>query len=413
MADYAYKFRLYPTAEQKEFITKSIGCVRFVYNYMLYKAKEDYEKHGTKWNLYAYKKLLPQLKQQYPFLKEINSQSLQQAVINLDNAFEAFFAKRSGFPTFKKKKHERKGSFCVPQHFKIAGDKIYIPKLKTPIKAKIHRKIEGTVRSLTITKTATDKYYVSILVEYKAKILPFTNRACGIDLGVKDFATITIGNQDRAITYKISNPKHLAKYEKQLKTLQKQLSRKQHPRYKGDKTPFSNNYLKHSQKIAKLYEKITNARNDFLHKLSSDIINENQVIVVEDLNVKGMMQNRHLSKAISDVSWHAFIQMLKYKSQWYGRQLIQADRFYPSSKTCSYCGYVNTNLELSDRAWVCPNCGAILDRDANASVNLYLVGLEQPELTPVERGSVADPMVVTLSYAKKHPLCEAGSFSIY
>ncbi len=402
MADYVYKFRLYPTAEQKDFINKSIGCARFVYNYMLYKAKENYEKYGTKWNLYVYKKLLPQLKQDYPFLKEVNAQSLQQAVINLDNAFKAFFAKRSGFPTFKKKK-DKKGSFCIPQHFKIEDDKIYIPKLKTPIKAKIHRKIEGAIRSLTITKTATDKYYVSILVERELKVLPFTTRTCGIDLGIKDFATITSGNQERAITYKISNPKHLAKYEKRLIKLQRQLSRKQHPKYKNDKTPFSNNYIKQSQRIAKLYEKITNVRKDFLHKLSSAIINENQVIVVEDLNVKGMMQNRHLSKAISDVSWSEFIRMLKYKANWYGRQLIQADRFYQSSKTCSCCGYVNQNLALSDRAWLCPNCGAILDRDANASVNLYLLGMEQPEVKPVERGSVADPAVVTLPYAKKAP----------
>ncbi len=363
----------------------------------------------TFWRVLVLLKISLGYPRENPLFFKREMKALQQAVSNLDDAFKTFFTKRSKFPVFKKKRHERKGGFQVPQYFKIDGDKIYVPKLKTPIKAKIHRKIEGVIKSLTITKTFTDKYYVSILVERKTKILPFTNRACGIDLGVKDFATITSGTQERAITYKISNPKHLAQYEKRLKALQKQLSRKQHPRYKGDKTPFSNNYLKHSQKVAKLHEKISNQRMDFLHKLSSAIINENQVIAVEDLNVKGMLKNRRLSKSISDVSWSEFIRMLKYKSQWYNRQLIQANRFYPSSKTCSYCGYINTNLTLSDRAWLCPNCNTILDRDANASVNLYLIGTEQPEFKPVERGSVDDPAAVALPYAKKHPLCEAGS----
>ncbi len=407
MSHYVFKFRIYPTNKQKEFINKSIGCVRFVYNHILYKAKKDYDVNNSKWNYYEYKKLLPKIKQQYPFLKEANSQSLQQAIINLDRAFKSFFKKQSKFPVFKKKKYRYSGSFQIPQHFKIEGSKIHIPKLKTGIKVRFHRKIEGKIKSLTITKTASDKYYISILVDKDIKQLTITNNICGIDVGIKTFATITSGNKYKKTTYKIDNHKYLTKSEKRLTKLQRQLSRKQHPIKKGDKTPFSRNYLKYSKRVAKIYEKINSQRNDFLHKLSSVIISENQAIVVEDLNVSGMIKNHHLAKAISDVGWSKFINMLRYKAQWYGRNLFKVDRFFPSSKICSNCGYIKKDLNLSDRAWVCPKCGIIHDRDINASINLFNVGQELSELTPVERGSVDDP--TAMPYAKKHPLSESGS----
>ena len=407
MSNYVYKFRIYPTKEQKEFINKSIGCVRFIYNHILYKAKKDYEIDNSKWNYYEYKKLLPKLKEKYPFLKEINSQSLQQAVINLDRAFKSFFKKQSKFPVFKKKKYRYSGSFQIPQHFKIEGNKIHIPKLKSGIKVRFHRKMDGKIKSLTITKTASDKYYISILVDKNIKQLTTANNICGIDVGVKTFATITSGNQYKRTTCKIDNHKYLNRSEKRLTKLQRQLDRKQHPRYKGDKTPFSRNYLKYSKRVAKMHEKISNQRNDFLHKLSSAIISENQAIVVEDLNVSGMLKNHHLAKAISDVGWYKFINMLKYKAEWYGRNLIKVDRYFPSSKTCSSCGYIKKDLSLSDRVWTCPQCGMTRDRDINASINLFTVGQELSEVTPAERGSVDDP--TAMPYAKKHPLNETGS----
>ncbi len=385
-----------------------MGCSRFIYNYILAKSKENYEKDKVGWNAYDYIKLLPKLKKEYPFLKEVDSQSLQQTILNLNDSFKRFFKKQSKFPVFKKKKNS--GSFKVGQYFKIIDNKIKIPKLKSLIKVKMDRKIEGEIKNLTITKTTTDKYYVSITVVKEIKKKPIINKIAGIDLGLKDFATITTGiNEFNYNSYKIGNQKTLSKYAKRLKRLQRQLSKKQHPTALK-KISVSNNFKKQSKKVAKVHEKISNVRNDFLHKLSSTIINENQVIVVEDLNIKGMLRNHHLAKSISDVSWYTFISMLKYKSQWYGRQIIEADRYYPSSKLCHNCGYKNDDLKLSDRIWICPQCGAILDRDINASINLYTLGLGQSEFTPVETNTVDEQVTVMLNI-HPHLVVETGSFN--
>ena len=402
---YTYHFRLYPNNSQQKFLKQQMGSVRFVYNKILEIAISEYEKNNKKWNYYEYKKLLPKLKKQYPFLKEINSQSLQGAVINLNKAFKAFFKGISKFPKFKRKR-KRNGSFAVPQHFRIQDNKIFVPKLKTGIKARFHREIEGKIKSLTISGTPTNKYYVSILVEKDIKKLQLSQSICGIDVGIKSFATIAQGDSNIKLS-KIDNPNYLSKSEKRLKRLQKQLDRKQHRRTKEDNTKASKNYIKFSKIVSNLHEKIKNQRKNFLHKLSKSVINDNQVITVENLNVKGMLKNHHLAKAISDTGWSMFINMLKYKAEWYGRTFIQVDRFYPSSKTCSNCGYIKKDLKLSDRQWICPVCGTHHDRDINASVNLYKIGQELSEYTPVERGSVDDPTV--MPYAKKHPLAEAGS----
>ena len=377
---YIYRFRLYPNKKQVEFLNHQIGHCRFVYNKFLEIAKEDYEKEGKSWHYYEYKRLLPKLKQEFPFLKEANSQSLQEAVKWLDRAFKNFFKGLAKFPKFKSKK--RTNSISIPQHFRIEGDRIKIPKLKTAIKFKKHREIEGKIKNISITKLPSGKFYLNILADREIEPLPKTDKVVAIDVGLTHFCTLSTGE-------KIENPRNLLKTERRLKKLQRKLSRK----VKGGKK-----YHKLQRRIAKLHEKVVNQRNDFLHKLSKKIIGDNQAVIVEDLNVKGLIQNGNLSKHIADASWRRFISYLEYKAKLYGRKLIEVNPFYPSSKLCSVCGYKNENLKLSDRKWECPKCGTQHDRDYNATLNLLkeglkhlkglltsrAVGLERPELTPVE-----------------------------
>ncbi|ADY73402.1 transposase, IS605 OrfB family [Desulfurobacterium thermolithotrophum DSM 11699] len=355
---YVYRFRLYPNREQVEFLNCQIGHCRFVYNKLLEIAKELYKKENKKWNYYEYKKLLPKLKEEYPFLKEANSQSLQEAVKWLDRAFKNFFKGLVKFPKFKSKK--RVNSVSIPQYFKIEENRIKISKLETPIKFKKHRSIEGKVKSISITKLPSGKFYLNVLVDREIEPLPETDKVVAIDVGLTHFCTLSTGK-------KIENPRHLLKTERKLKKLQRKLSRK----VRG-----SNKYLKLQKKIAKLHEKIVNQRNYFLHKLSRKIISDNQAMIVEDLNVKGMLKNSNLSKHIADASWRRFISYLEYKAKLYGRKLVKINTFYPSSKLCSVCGYKNGNLKLSDRNWKCPNCGTEHDRDYNATLNLLREGLK-------------------------------------
>ncbi len=386
---YVYRFRLYLNREQEEFINIQIGHCRFVYNKLLEIAKRNYEQEGKKWNYYEYKKLLPKLKEEFPFLKEANSQSMQEAVKWLDRAFKNFFKGLSGFPKFKSKK--KINSVSIPQHFKIEGNKVRIPKLKTPIRFIKHREIEGKIRSISITKTPTGKFYLNVLVKREKEPLPKTEKVVAVDVGLTHFCTLSTGE-------KIENPKHLIKTERRIKKLQKQLSRKK----KGSKR-----FKILVKRIAKLHEKVRNQRNDFLHKLSKHIIGDNQAVIVEELNVKGLVKNSNLSKHIADASWRRFIQFLEYKAKLYGRVLIKVDTFYPSSKLCSVCGFKKGDLKLSDREWECPRCGIKHDRDYNATLNLLkegltrlkrVVGVDCPELMPVEGVTIP---------------CEAGSPSIY
>ena len=386
---YVYRFRLYPNREQEKILNKQIGHCRFVYNKLLEIAKRDYKQEGKKWNYYEYKKLLPRLKEEFPFLKEANSQSLQEAVKWLDRAFKNFFKGLSGFPKFKSKK--RTNSVSIPQHFKIEGNKVRIPKLKTPIRFIGHREIEGKIKSISITKTPTGKFYLNVLVEREIEPLPKTKKVVAIDVGLTQFCTLSTGE-------KVKNPKHLIKTEQRIKKLQKQLSRKK----KG-----SRRFKILAKRIAKLHEKVKNQRNDFLHKLSKQIIGDNQAVIVEDLNVRGLIQNSNLSKHIADAGWSRFIQFLEYKAKLYGRLLIKVDTFYPSSRLCSRCGFKKEDLKLSEREWECPVCKTKHDRDYNATLNLLreglarlkrAVGVDCPELMPVEGTFVP---------------CEAGSPSIY
>jgi len=277
---------------------------------------------------------------------------------------------------------------------------LYLPKIREGVKIELHRKFDDKVKSVTISRTNEGKYYASILVETqnpRNKVVEPKSRACGIDLGLEHFVTVT--NDFRS--YKVEHPKYLLKGEERLKRLQKSFSKKQ----KGSK-----NSEKARLRLARQHAYITNARNDFLHKLSKAIIDENQVVVVEDIHVKGLLKTR-LAKSIADSGWSKFLSYLKYKAEWYGRTFIQVDRFFPSSKLCHRCGYKNDDLTLHDRTWCCPACGETHDRDENASINLYYVGLGRPEVTPVEQALVDDRSPNGLP---KKPSCdETGSLTSY
>ena len=367
--NYVYRFRLYPTKEQEQFLRQEIGNARFVYNKILAIAKEEYEKEQKRWSYYEYKKLLPKLKEEYEFLKLSNSQSLQEAVKHLSEAFKRFFKGLSSFPKFKKKKYLNKIS--IPQHFKLIDNKVKIPKLKTALKFKKHREIRGVIKSISIVMMPSGKFYLNILTQKEIEPLIKKDKAIAIDMGLSDFIT-TSDNQA------IKNPKHFKKLERRLKLCQRKLSRKQ---------KHSNNFKKYAKKVAKLHEKITNTKNDFLHKLSRELINKNQVIIVENLNIKGLIKNKKLSKHIHQASWNRFISMLEYKAKWYKKELIKVDRFFASSKICSVCGYKNDNLTLSQREWICPKCNTLHQRDYNASLNLLKEGLKQVGLERPEAGS--------------------------
>ncbi|MHB9892189.1 transposase [Clostridium botulinum] len=354
----AYKYRIYPNKEQKLYFAKTFGCTRFIYNKMLtdriksYKENKDLDIKQSKYPTPA------QYKKEFEWLKEIDSLALANAQLNLDKAYKNFFRDKSiGFPKFKSKKsnyhsyttNNQKGTIY------IENSRIKIPKLKTMIKIKLHRKFDGIIKSCTVSKTPSNKYYISILVDAENNQLPKTNKKVGIDVGLKEFATTSDGDF-------FGNPKWLRKSEKRLAKLQKDLSRKKKN---------SNNRKKARLKIARLHEKITNQRKDFLHKLSMQIISENQVIVIEDLKVSNMLKNHRLAKAISEVSWYEFRTMLEYKCKWYGRELIIAPSNYASSQLCSNCGNKsNQTKDLSCRTYICPVCGMIMDRDLNASKNL-------------------------------------------
>lgn len=362
----AFKYRIYPDDEQIVLLEKHFGCIRSVYNWGLSARQLAYS--GNKISV-SYGKLneqLGDLKEGFPYFKEVNSQSLQSSLRNLDVAFQKFFSKQSGFPKFKSKRGRQ--SFSCPQNVTVDFNKseLDLPKFKSNIPIVLHRKFKGEVKTVTISKNPTGKYFASILVDNKdcklpAKPTPLKERAIGIDVGLKSFATV--GNIDLTNTFKIENPKYLRRETESLARRQRQLSHK----IKGSK-----NREKARLKLARKYEKIENRNKDFLHKLSYRLTHDNQVdvICIEDLNVKGMMANHKLARAIGEVGWSEFFRQLGYKSDWTGKHILEAGRFSTTSKDCHVCGHKNNLLTLSDRVWDCPNCGTHHDRDENAVPNI-------------------------------------------
>ena len=373
----AYKYRIYPTEEQKVLLAKTFGWCRFVYNWALNLKIEAYRQEKK---TIAYKevqdRMVNELKKDNQWLTEVNSQALLNTIRNLDTAYKNFFRDTHavGFPRFKSRKNRQ--SFQCPQHCSVDFKKgtLSIPKAKG-IPAVLHRKFKGMVKTVTISMTASGRYFASVLVDTAIQELSAStiqgNTTLGIDLGIKSLAVCSDGRT-------FDNPKNLQRSLDRLKLLQKRLSRKQ----KG-----SANRNKARIRVARLQEHIANCRKDNLHKITHALTHESQVrtLCMEDLNVKGMQRNHHLAQAVGDASFGTVLTLLEYKCRWYGVNLIKIDRFAPSSKTCGQCGYVYKGLKLSERSWTCPECGTHHDRDFNAACNIKEFGLKA---LPTERGKV-------------------------
>lgn len=379
---YTYKFRLEPNQEQKILLNKHFGSVRWTYNYFLNQRKNEYLNNKKSLNYYDQSAELTKIKKVNIWLKEINSQTLQYSLKCLDMAYQGFFNKRTKFPNFKSKRN--KNSFTIPQNVRYEGTKLIVPKFLDGIEMIMERHIKGNIKHCTISKTPTGKYFVSILTELEYQPVRKTTQSIGIDLGIKDFLVLSNGT-------KIKNHRFLKHYERILAINQKHLSRK----IKG-----TSRYEKQRLKVARIYEKITNSRMDLIHKTTTSLIKQFDTIYLEDLNVKGMMKNHKLSKAIGDVSWSKFIDVLEYKALWNDKSVIHIDRFFPSSKTCNKCGWINNQLTLKDRNWTCTECGEIHNRDFNAAINILNEGYRiniSDGTSDYERGAKIRPISVGVS----------------
>ena len=357
----SYRFRLYPNKGQIELLAKHFGCTRLVYNTFLDQRIEQYRLTGKSDNYYEQAKSLTEMKKQEEtaWLNEVNAQSLQFALRSVDTAYKNFFQKLTKFPKFKSK--HSKNSFTVPQFASIAGGRLFFPKFKEGIKCRVHREIVGKIGKVTITKAPSGKYFVSVFTE-EEYITPIekSGKSVGVDLGLKDLLITSEGE-----TFK--NNRYTKKYECKLAKAQQHLSRKK----KGSK-----GFESQKLKVARLYEKISNSRADYLHKRSICLVRKYDTICIEDLNVKGMTKNHRLAKSINDASWSTFVNMLTYKAEWNDKKIVKIDRFYPSSQTCNVCGYVNKVIkDLSFREWECPICHTHHDRDVNAAINILNIGL--------------------------------------
>jgi len=397
----AIKIKLYPNNEHLIYINQLIGTNRFIYNNCLNFKINQYKENKKSTNLKDTNNHVKSLKNDLTWIKDSHSKVIQQTLINLETAYKNFFKNNKGFPKFKSKKDKQSVRFPVDAIIGIQGNRINLIKKLYDIHFKCSRKDEiylnknqNKIKSATLSKTKTNEYYLSILIDGDLKILKKSdNLISGIDLGIKDFIVTSEGQKYENLKFKSSNNKKLRK-------LQKDLSRKE----KG-----SMNREKARIKLAKLHEKINNRKEYYLHSVVNKLLGENQVIVIEDLNVKGMLKNHCLAGSIQELSLYRFKEILKYKASWYGREVFEISRWFPSSKLCSCCGYKNKELTLKDREWICPSCGCILDRDLNAATNIrneglkgMKVGMSLPEFKLMETSNVDDPINSMNLFAKKH-----------
>ncbi len=358
----AYKYRFYPTDEQKQLLARTFGCCRYVYNWALRERTDAYYKRGER--LYyedtAQRLVLLKKQEETSWLDEVSSVPLQQALRNLDRAFRHFFEGRAHYPTFKKKRHPQSATYAS-NAFSWDGKSLTLAKMDEPLAIVWHRPLPDGCKpsSVTITKDEAERSFVSILLEEDIKAWEVTPKMVGLDLGLKSMVITSDGQTH-------GNPKFFAKDEKKLAKAQRRLAKKK----KGSK-----NRAKARLKVARLHKKIADRRRDYQHKLSTKIIRENHVVCIESLQVKNMVKNHSLAKAISDVGWSEFVRQLEYKAEWYGRTLVKIDKWYPSSKRCFDCGHILDSLTLDVRAWTCPECGVHHDRDINAAKNILAVGL--------------------------------------
>jgi putative transposase len=358
----AYKYRFYPTEEQKHALAKTFGCVRYVYNWALRTRTNLYYQHGERWYYALMSTALTLLKQQddHIWLNEVSSVPTQQALRHLDKAFLNFFEGLASYPTFKKKRNDQSAEY-TRSAFQWDGKSLTLAKMDEPLDVHWSRPLPEGAKPTTVTvsKDTANRYFVSFLVEEDIKPLPITPKMVGLDLGIKSMVITSDGHSH-------GNPKFFAKDEKKLAQAQRRHAKKQ----KGSK-----NRAKARLRVARIHKRIADRRRDYQHKLSTQIIHENQVVCVESLQVKHMVKNHSLAKAISDVGWGEFICQLEYKATWYGRTLVKIDKFYPSSKRCHQCGHILDSLDLDIRFWECPECHTSHDRDSNAAKNVLAAGL--------------------------------------
>ena len=356
----AYKFRFYPTAEQERQLAHTFGCVRFVYNWALRLRSDAWYNEQKRIGYHESSSALTALKKspEYFWLNEISCVPTQQTLRHLQTGFKNFWDGRAKYPTFKKKRAVQSAEY-TRSAFKWVNGQLTLAKHKQPLNIRWSREIPDKPTTVTVSKDCAGRYFVSLLCDADVEKLPVSSSTIGIDLGIKDTVVTSTG-------WKSSNPRHTYKNQIRLAKYQRRLSKKQ----KG-----SANFQKAKLKVARVHAKIADSRKDFLHKLTTALIHENQVISVESLQVKNMVKNPNLAKAISDVGWGELVRQLQYKADWYGRTLVSIDKWYPSTKRCSKCGYTLKSIDLSVRSWECPECRTVHDRDTNAAVNIKAAGL--------------------------------------